>query len=213
MQIRQYTPQDYNGLIALFDDAYAGIDDNYASPEDMVTLLEHFPDGQIVAEMNGEIVGVILSLHCRYAQFSQPQHMADIYNPALFQEHSRDGDSLFALEILVKSTHHRKGIGKALNAALTATLERHNLRAFIGISRLSGYGKYQSQMQAEEYIAKVIQGEIQDPSLSYNISNGMLPTQVVPNYYPADQASAGFGAIVIQKNPLHQAAPSIPASR
>ena len=201
LHTRLYTPEDYDGLIALFDDAYAGIDDNYASAEDMVDLMNHFPDGQIVAELDGEIVGVILSLHCKYAQFSQPQRMADIYNPDLFASHSENADSLFALEILVKSTHHRKGIGKMLNAALTKTLERHNLRAFIGISRLSGYGQYQSQFGPEEYVRKVVSGELNDPSLSYNVSNGMMPTQVVPQYYPADHASAGYGTIVIQPNP------------
>lgn len=202
--IRSYSPNDYDGLIALFDDAYAGIDDNYASPEDMVALLNHFPDGQIVAEINGEIVGAILSLLCRYDQFSQPQRMADIYNPDLFASHSRNGDSLFALEILVKSTHHRKGIGKMLNQALTATLERHNLRAFIGISRLSGLGQHQAQMRPEDYVSRVVNDELQDPSLSYNVSNGMMPTQIVPDYYPADHASAGYGAIVIQPNPNFQ---------
>jgi ribosomal protein S18 acetylase RimI-like enzyme len=204
VQIRLYAPQDYAGLITIFADSYAGIDDNYASFEDMEGLREHYPDGQIVAYLGDEMVGVILSLHCRYAQFSQPQKMADIYDPGQFAAHSLDGDSLFALEILVKSNHKRKGIGKMLNAALTATLERNNLRAFIGISRVSGYGALQNEMSVDSYIQKVVAGELHDPSLSYNCANQMLPTQAIADYYPADLASAGYGALVVQHNPIYQ---------
>lgn len=205
ISIRQYAPDDYAGLIALFDDAYTGIDDNYASFEDMEALRLHYPESQLVALRDGVVVGCILSLHCRYAQFTQPQQMADIYNPALFAAHSVGGDSLFALEILVHSGCKRQGIGRLLNQALTAVLERRNLRAFIGISRLSGYGALQADMTVEDYLAKVVAGALHDPSLSYNCANQMLPTQAVADYYPADTASAGYGAIVVQHNPHYQA--------
>lgn len=202
--IRPYAPEDYAGLIALFDDAYAGIDDNYASFEDMEALRLHYPESQLVAVRDGVVVGCILSLHCRYAQFTQPQQMADIYNPDNFAAHSQDADSLFALEILVHSGCKRQGIGRLLNQALTAVLERRNLRAFIGISRLSGYGALQAELSVEDYLTKVVAGELHDPSLSYNCANQMLPTQAVADYYPADTASAGYGAIVVQHNPHYQ---------
>jgi ribosomal protein S18 acetylase RimI-like enzyme len=201
--IRPYGPDDYAGLIALFDDAYAGIDDNYASFEDMEALRRHYPASQLVAVRDGQVVGCILSLLCRYEQFTQPQRMVDIYDPAQFAAHSAGGDSLFALEILVHSGCKRQGIGRLLNQALTAVLVGHNLRAFIGISRLSGYGALQADMAVETYLAQVVAGTLHDPSLSYNCANGMLPTQAVAGYYPADTASAGYGAIVVQPNAHH----------
>ncbi len=206
IQLRLYAPDDYAGLIAVFEDCYAGIDDNFASMDDMEDLRLSYPDGQIVACLGDEIVGVILSLHCKYAQFSQPQIMADIYNPSLFASYGEGADSLFALEILVKSTHKRKGIGKLLNQRLTETLVRNNLRAFIGVSRVSGYGDLQAEMSIETYLHKVVAGELNDPSLSYNCSNEMLPTLAIAGYYPPDLASAGYGALVIQQNPHYQLA-------
>jgi len=204
INIRLYGPQDYDGVIAIFADAYAGNDDNFATMEDMERLRLSYPEGQLVACLGDEIVGLILSLHCRFAQFSEPQQMADIYNPALFEGYGVDGDSLFALEILVKSTHKRMGIGKLLNARLTQTLVRNNLRAFIGVSRVSGYGKLQQEMSIETYLQKVVAGELHDPSLSYNCANQMLPKQAIAAYYPADVDSAGYGALVIQYNPYYQ---------
>jgi GNAT superfamily N-acetyltransferase len=203
IQIRHYGTDDYEGLIALFQDIYAGMDDNYASLEDMEALRAHYPEGQLVAILDGEVVGVILSLLCRYEQFSQPQRMADIYNPDLFAAHSTHGDSLFALEILVKSSHKRKGIGRLLNQALTAVLATKGLRAFIGVSRVPGFGALQAHMTIDTYLHKVVSGELHDPSLSYNCANQMLPTQAVPAYYPADIDSAGYGALVIQYNPAY----------
>jgi hypothetical protein len=206
IQVRLYAPDDYAGLIAVFEDCYAGIDDNFASMDDMEDLRLSYPDGQIVACIGDEVVGVILSLHCKYAQFSQPQKMTDIYNPAQFASYGEGADSLFALEILVKSTHQRKGIGKLLNERLTETLVRNNLRAFIGVSRVSGYGALQAHMTIDAYLQKVVAGELNDPSLSYNCSNGMLPKMAVADYYPPDLASAGYGALVIQQNPHYQMA-------
>ncbi len=209
IDIRLYGPQDYDGVIAVFADCYAGIDDNFATFEDMESLRLSYPEGQLVACLGDEIVGLILSLHCRFAQFSQPQKMADIYNPDRFEGYGVDGDSLFALEILVKSTHKRMGIGKLLNAQLTQTLVRNNLRAFIGVSRVSGYGKLQTEMSIETYLQKVVAGELHDPSLSYNCANQMLPTQAITAYYPADLESAGYGALVIQYNPHYQSTSAI----
>ncbi len=201
--IRNYQSADYEQIISVFDDAYADIDTNYAPFEVMEKLRLHYPAGQIVACENGEIVGCILSLFCPFDEFSQPKAMADIYDPDNFGAFNDTADSLFALEILVKSNQQRKGIGKLLNQAISNVLKDNNLRAFIGVSRLSGYAAVQSQMSVETYMQKVQNRELFDPALSYNCANQMLPTQAIHDYYPADAASAGFGALVIQHNPFY----------
>ncbi len=204
--IRPYQPQDYEAVLEVFADAYAGIDDNFATFEDMEKLRLHYPDSQLIAyDENAQIAGLILSLFCRYDYFfEQIPQMQEIYSPANFIQLSQDGNSLFALEILVKSSHQRQGVGKLLNQKLTEVLIQHNLKAFVGVSRLSGYGQLAASMSAEEYVQKVMNKELNDPSLSYNCSNQMLPVQVVPDYYPQDTASAGFGALVVQKNLVYQ---------
>jgi predicted N-acetyltransferase YhbS len=204
MDIRLYQPDDYAGVIALFEDAYAGIDDNFASFEDMEALRRHFPEGQIVAEAAGEVVGLILSLYCPYEVFTRPQAMADIYDTQAFGRYNDCADSLFALEILVRSDQKRKGIGKRLNIALRRTLEEHNLRAFIGVSRIPGYGAVQAEMSVETYVQKVLEGTLTDAALSFNCANRMLPRVPVPNYYPPDVASAGYGILVVQENLRYQ---------
>jgi predicted N-acetyltransferase YhbS len=207
--IRTYQPDDYAAVLEVFSDAYAGIDDNFASFEDMEALRLHYPDSQLVAyDSNGQIAGLILSLFCRYDYFfEKTPKMQEIYNPDNFEKNTQNGDSLFALEILVKSSHQRQGVGKLLNQKLSEVLVQKNLKAFIGVSRLSGYSKLADTISAETYIQKVVAKEITDPSLSYNCSNQMLPVRVVPDYYPQDTASAGFGALVIQKNPAYQSFP------
>lgn len=204
--IRTYQPQDYEPVLEVFADAYTGIDDNFASFEDMEALRLHYPESQLVAyDDRGNIAGLILSLFCRYDYFfEQMPNMKAIYNPDNFEQFSKNGDCLFALEILVKSSHQRQGVGKLLNQKISEILTQKNLKAFVGVSRLSGYGKLADKISPEMYIQKVLNNEISDPSLSYNCSNQMLPVQVVPNYYPQDIASAGFGALVVQKNPAYQ---------
>jgi hypothetical protein len=200
INIKTYQSADYQGVLSVLKDCYAGIDDNYASAEDMMELSASYPEGQILACIGDEVVGIILSLLVSYDKVTKAPNMSELYDPTLFKKMGENGDSLFALEILVKSTHKRKGIGKILNETITKVLINNNLKAFIGVSRLSGYGAVQHEMSVETYIEKVVNGELQDPSLSYNCHNGMLPQRAIPQYYPPDIASAGYGALVIQKN-------------
>lgn len=198
--IDTYTDADYEGILALLTDCYAGMDDHLPSREEMQLLANQYPQGQLVARAQGEVAGAILSMLVRYGDFKKAPVLSELYNPDNFAKFNKNGDSLFALEILVKSTHKRKGIGKKLNQAMTKVLEANGLRAFIGVSRLPGYGAVQHTMPVDAYIQRVVEGTITDPSLSYNCSNNMLPLMAIAGYYPPDTASAGYGVLVIQQN-------------
>ncbi len=207
ISIRQYEESDYKGVIALFDDAYSGMETNYASPEELQKLSECFAEGQLMATIGNEIVGLILSLPVSYNKVTAAPCMAELYNPSLFKILAQDADSLFALEILVRTDHQRKGIGKLLNNAINNILKTNNFKAFIGVSRLSGYSQHQEKLSATDYIEKVKSGHLSDPSLSYNISNNMMPQKAITNYFEADKASGGYGALVIQPNPQYSETP------
>lgn len=201
INIRKYTPADYKELLAILDDCYAGMDTEYGSEQDFATLSNLFSDGQLIAECDGRVAGVILSLPVRFDYFNAIPVMAQLYDPAQFSVMSKDADSLFALEILVKNGYKRRGIGRSMNKAITEVLSAHGLKAFIGVSRLPGYAAHKDKLTAEEYISKVVSKEIEDPSLSYNCSNNMLPARAIAGYYPPDVQSAGYGALVIQQSP------------
>lgn len=191
--------EDYPALIRLFDDAYAGMDVTYGSREDLAAVIRACPEAQVVAESAGEVVGVILTIRCRYADFTRPRPLEELADPSLLEEHGRDADSLFALDILVHRSHQRRGIGRRMNAAIAAYMARANLRAFIGVSRVPGFAA--QALPIDAYVERVRDGHLRDPSLSFNIANGMLPTVPVPAYFPPDVASGGYGVIVIQPNP------------
>ncbi len=201
INVRKYTPADYAKLLAVLDDCYADIDTEYGSEADFANLSSLFPDGQLIAECDGNVAGVILSLPVRLDDFNVDPTIDRLYDPAQFSTLSKDADSLFALEILVKNDYKRRGIGRSMNRAITNVLGAHGLKAFIGVSRLPGYAAHKSKMTAEQYISKVMSKEIQDPSLSYNCSNNMLPVRAIADYYPPDVQSAGYGVLVIQQNP------------
>jgi hypothetical protein len=203
VKLKHYTESDYAGLLDLMKDCYGEFEENYASSDDMNLLVKSSPDAQLLAVIDNEVVGCILSLAVKYDEFVNAKKLEDIYNPSNFESFSENSDSLFALEILVKSTHKRKGIGKLLNVEMTRILEEKNKRAFIGISRLSGYSKHQTELSIEEYVEQVKSSVLTDPSLSYNCSNNMLPRTIIPNYYPKDYASCGYGAIVVQENSFY----------
>ena len=56
-------------------------------------------------------------------------------------------------------------------------------------------------MAAEEYVAKIIKGEIKDPTLSFQIKQGFRIIAVVDGYLEHDRESLGEAAIIEWLNP------------
>ena len=58
------------------------------------------------------------------------------------------------------------------------------------------------EMSAEEYVKRVINGELKDPTLSFQLKEGFSVMAVVPDYLPHDKESLGYAAIIEWINPL-----------
>ena len=59
-------------------------------------------------------------------------------------------------------------------------------------------------MSADEYIEKVIAGELYDPTLSFQLQNGFEARGAIPNYL--DDPSVGNNAVlIVWENPDYQA--------
>jgi hypothetical protein len=61
---------------------------------------------------------------------------------------------------------------------------------------LPGFFGYKSSMTAAEYVAKVVAGELTDPTLSFQLSNGFEVRGLLDNYIE-DAADDGWAALIV----------------
>ncbi|MGI8882951.1 MAG: hypothetical protein ACR2IA_01735 [Pyrinomonadaceae bacterium] len=98
--------------------------------------------------------------------------------------------------MMVSQKQRRLGIGKKLYAARRELVEKMNLLRIRAGARLRNYHRYVDKMPAEEYVAKILRGEIKDPTLSFQIKQGFRIIAVVDDYLDHDRESLGKAAII-----------------
>src|SRR6187200_139628 len=159
-----------------------------------------FPEGQLCAEINGEIVAsasrLVIMLKSQYSEHT----WHEITGHGLFTTHDPKGDTLYGADISTHPKFQRKGIGTMLynvrkNLAITM-----NLRRIVIGGRLFNYYKYANKLSAIEYSRKVIEGKIGDPVLSFQLRNGFKFIKVLPDYL-YDRRSMNYSNFLEWLNP------------
>ena len=111
------------------------------------------------------------------------------------------GRTLYGAEVMVLPNRRRLGIGKALYAARRVLVEQLGLLRIRAGARLRGYHRYADRMTAEEYTAAVARGEVEDPTLTFQLKQGFTVLAVVSGYLRHDPESLGWAAIIEWLNP------------
>jgi ribosomal protein S18 acetylase RimI-like enzyme len=159
-----------------------------------------FSEGQLCAEINGEIVAsassLIVSLKPPYSEHT----WHDITGYGMFTTHDPKGDTLYGADISTHPDFQRKGIGTMLYNVRKNLAIRMNLRRIVLGGRLFNYYKYAKKISAIEYSRKVIEGEIEDPVLSFQLKNGFKFIKVLPNYL-YDRRSMNYSNFLEWLNP------------
>ncbi|HEX9317949.1 MAG TPA: hypothetical protein VF884_03340, partial [Nitrososphaeraceae archaeon] len=74
------------------------------------------------------------------------------------------------------------------------------VRRMISGGRLFNYCEYAEKMSALEYAQNVIQGELRDPVLSFELDNGFSFIKILPNYMD-DLRSLNYASFIEWLNP------------
>jgi ribosomal protein S18 acetylase RimI-like enzyme len=162
--------------------------------------LHVFPEGQVCAEINGEIVAsdssLVVTLKLQHLEHTW--HDITGYGP--FTTHDPKGDTLYGADISTHPKFQRKGIGTMLYNVRKNLAIGMNLRRIVIGGRLFNYYKYANEMSALDYSRKVIEREIEDPVLSFQLKNGFKFIKVLPNYL-YDRRSMNYSNFLEWLNP------------
>lgn len=115
----------------------------------------------------------------------------------MFTNHdAENGRTLYGAEVMVSPKMRRAGIGKKLYAARRKLVENLDLLRIRAGARLRNYHRYADKYSAKEYVKKIVNGEIKDPTLSFQLKQGFEILAVVSDYLENDRESLGKAAII-----------------
>ena len=162
--------------------------------------LEIFPQGQIVAELGGELVGAASSLVVAWDEWEIEHTWTDITAKGSFDTHTPEGHTLYGAEVFVHPHLRGSGIGHALYQGRRKLCVKLNLKRIIACGRLPGYHRYADKMSAQLYAQKVVWGDIHDPVLSFQLHEGFNFCGTISGYIPEDHESMGYAALIVWLN-------------
>ncbi|MEW6248172.1 MAG: GNAT family N-acetyltransferase [Nitrospirota bacterium] len=165
----------------------------------LTSHLRVFPEGQLVAVEAGtdEVVGMAASLIILWDDYDVRQSWRDFTANGMFTNHDPErGRTLYGAEVMVRPSLQHRGIGTALYHARRDVVTRLKLLRVRAGARLRGYHRYADRMSAEDYVLAVLQGELTDPTLSFQLKMGFHVLAVVPDYLPNDPESLGHVAVI-----------------
>ncbi|WP_411826983.1 GNAT family N-acetyltransferase [Luteolibacter sp. AS25] len=201
--IRRVEEDDILRLIELNKKAFPTmVEENVVwSVRQLKSHLKVFPMGQLVAIVDGEIVGAIASLIVKTDCDPYRQHTySGITDGGYFYNHSPKGDSLYGADVYVDPDCQGKGIGAALYEARRRLCKELNLRRILAGGRLSGYHEQHPDITPQEYVEQVKRGELYDNVLSFQLKQGFIVRGVLPNYI-ADPMSRNYASLIEWVNP------------
>ncbi|MCA9246016.1 MAG: GNAT family N-acetyltransferase [Planctomycetales bacterium] len=174
------------------------------SKRQLTNHIRLFPQGQLVATLDGRIVGACSSLIVHLGDDPyRPHTYAGITDGGYFHNHDPQGDTLYGADVYVHPDCRGEGVGHALYEARRELCQRLKLRRILAGGRLHGYDDYAQKMDVNEYVRAVEDRQIRDLVLSFQLREGFVVRGVLNNYI-VDPLSRNHATLIEWLNPDYE---------
>jgi predicted amidohydrolase/GNAT superfamily N-acetyltransferase len=199
ISVRQMTLADVRAVVEAQNRAYPGMEGWTA--EEIEHHLSVFPEGQLVAvDETGRILASASSLIIDWDDYAESAEWSSITANGTFDTHNPLGKTLYGADLAVDPLTRRHGIGSLLYEARKKMVRERGLKRMLTGGRIPGYVEVASKMSAQDYVSEVVTGKRKDPTLSFQIANGLVVLDVIPAYLN-DPGSRGFATLLEWLNP------------
>lgn len=204
VKVRRATLEDIPGIYACELAAYPLFSPStLPAARELQFEIEAFPEGQLVAVSDGEVIGYASSLIVQLDDDSPWYSWGEITGNGTFSTHTPSGDTLYGADIAVHPDYRGRGVSQKLYDGRKRILRRFNLRRMVAGGRIPGYREHAGSITAEEYVARVVRGEMRDPSLNAHLRAGYRVRSVHMGY-SRDEQSLDYATFLEYENPNYR---------
>ncbi len=165
--------------------------------------IQVFPEGQFVALANvdgkARVVGATSTFRTHF-NFDDIQHtFLQAVADGWLTNHLPHGEWLYGADMGVHPDYRGLKIGSRFYEARRQLVKRLKLRGEITGGMLPGYREHGKRMSIEDYVRKVVAGDLKDPTLSFQLKNGFKVRGILYHHYESD--ADPHAALIVRENP------------
>ncbi|MEZ5009830.1 MAG: carbon-nitrogen hydrolase family protein [Chitinophagales bacterium] len=187
---------DYQELKKAMIASYSSMPNSYWKEHQIKTLIDQFPEGQVVIKVNDHIAGCALSIIVDYDKFGDRHTYKQITGDYTFSTLNMKGETLYGIDVFIKPEFRGLRLGRRLYDYRKELCERLNLKGIVFGGRIPNYHKFADDLTPRQYIDKVKSKEIHDPVFNFQISNDFHPSKILKNYLEEDSASRDYAVLL-----------------
>lgn len=169
--------------------------------------LEIFPEGQFVAlaMIDGQEVPIgSTSTFRTNFDFDDYEHtFLDAVAHGWLTNHDPHGEWLYGADMNVHPAYRGLRVGRRLYEARRQLARRLNLRGEIAGALMPGYHVHNTHLTVAQYVLRVWQGVIHDPTLSMQIRNGFKVRGILYDHI-SDPRSNNAATLIVRDNPHYR---------
>jgi len=181
--------------------------------EELTHHIDVFPEGQLVAvDEKGQVWGSASSLIIDWDDYAESARWSAITGQGRFDTHNPLGKTLYGADLCVDPAARHLGIGSLFYEARKKMVRERGLKRLLTGGRIPAYAEVSQEMSPQEYVAEVVAGKRKDPTLSFQLANGLVVLDVVREYLE-DTDSRGFATLLEWLNPEYVTTVSLQSAR
>jgi GNAT superfamily N-acetyltransferase len=186
--------------------------------EHFLRHLEVFPEGDVVAVARRDpdgrelqaprVVGLGAGFFTDF-DLEHPHHtFKEVIAGGTFANHDPDGAWYYGADLSVHPAYRGLGLGRRLYDARKAICVHHGRLGIVAGGALPGFAAHKRAMSAASYVAKVVAGELFDPTLTMQLRNGFEVVGLLEGYLD-DAAADGWATLIVWRTPAGGAAAGV----
>jgi GNAT superfamily N-acetyltransferase len=162
--------------------------------EHFANHIKVFPEGQIVVEENGKIVGAASTFRCDF-----PDHdstfLEETDNLWITNVQIPDGDWMYGIDMGVLPEYRGLGLSTEMYKARMEVCKKLGLKGQIIAGMTIGYGKHKDKMTIEEYCYALEINKLSDPTITPQRKAGFRWIRPMFNYI--NDPEAGYASMLM----------------
>jgi len=199
--IRNTQPRDIAGVVALQRECFPA-----PFPEELLWQAEHiarhleiFPEGQWVAEHEGQIVASCTNLLLFEEHWQAHLDWESTVGGHFLRAHTPGGTTLYGVDLSVAPASRGQGIGRSLYQARFDFVRAHALSRYGTAVRMPDYQSQAQGQTPQAYAEAVAAGTLTDRTLTPLLRMGTEFLGVIENHM--DDEESGHAAAILEWRP------------